>query len=42
MDPASETAVVVQECETRDQGWTLGEAMKAVVSGGINGPREMI
>ena len=37
-NPTSGTMVVVKESETRDPGWTIEEAMKAVISGGIIGP----
>jgi uncharacterized membrane protein len=33
--------VVVRESETRDPGWSVEEAVKAVVSGGIIGPAEI-
>ena len=36
--PTSGTMVVVRESQTRDPGWTIEEAMKAVISGGIIGP----
>ena len=37
-NPTSGTMVVVKESETRDPGWTIEEAMKSVISGGIIGP----
>lgn len=37
-NPTSGTMVVVKESETRDPGWTVEEAMRAVISGGIIGP----
>jgi len=40
-NPTSGTMVVVKESETRDPGWTIEEAMKAVVSGGIIGPNQI-
>lgn len=40
-NPTSGTMVVVKESETRDPGWTVEEAMKAVISGGIIGPSEI-
>jgi len=40
-NPTSGTMVVVKESETRDPGWTVEEAMKAVISGGIIGPTEI-
>ena len=40
-NPTSGTMVVVRESETRDPGWTIEEAIRAVVSGGIIGPKEI-
>jgi uncharacterized membrane protein len=40
-NPTSGTMVVVRESETRDPGWTIEEAMKTVISGGIIGPTEI-
>jgi uncharacterized membrane protein len=40
-NPISGTMVVVRESETRDPGWTVEEAINAVVSGGIIGPKEL-
>jgi len=40
-NPTSGTMVVVKESETRDPGWTVEEAMRAVISGGIIGPTEI-
>ena len=40
-NPTSGTMVVVRESETRDPGWTVEEAMRAVISGGIIGPTEI-
>ena len=40
-NPISGTMVVVKESETRDPGWTIEEAIRAVVSGGIIGPSEI-
>jgi uncharacterized membrane protein len=40
-NPASGTMVVVKESETRDPGWSIEEAMRAVLSGGIIGPSEL-
>lgn len=40
-NPASGTMVVVKESETRDPGWTVEEAINAVISGGIIGPEEL-
>ncbi len=36
--PTSGTMVLVRESQTRDPGWTIEEAMKVVISGGIIGP----
>jgi uncharacterized membrane protein len=40
-NPTSGTMVVVRESETRDPGWSIEEAMQAVLSGGIIGPTEL-
>jgi uncharacterized membrane protein len=40
-NPTSGTMVIVRESETRDPGWTIEEAIRAVVSGGIIGPTEI-
>lgn len=40
-NPTSGTMVVVRDSQTRDPGWTIEEAMKAVISGGIIGPTEI-
>lgn len=40
-NPTSGTMVVVRESETRDPGWSIEEALKAVISGGIIGPTEL-
>ena len=37
-NPTSGTMVLVKESETRDPGWTIDEALKTVISGGIIGP----
>ena len=39
--PTSGTMVIVRESQTRDPGWTIEEAMKSVISGGIIGPTEL-
>ena len=39
-NPTSGTMVLVREEMTRDPGWTIEEALKTVVSGGIIGPTE--
>jgi uncharacterized membrane protein len=33
---------VVKEFEIRDPGWTIEEAIRAVVSGGTIGPTEIV
>ncbi len=40
-NPTSGTMVVVRETQIRDPGWTIDEALKAVLSGGIIGPEEL-
>ncbi len=40
-NPTSGTMVLVREDMTTDPGWTIEEALKAVVSGGIIGPTDM-
>ena len=40
-NPASGTMVVVREFQTRNPGWSIEEAMKSVISGGIIGPTEI-
>ena len=40
-NPTSGTMVVVKEGETRDPGWSIEEAIRAVISGGIIGPTEI-
>jgi len=40
-NPTSGTMVLVKESETRDPGWSIEEALKAVLSGGIIGPTEL-
>ncbi|MEJ2634698.1 MAG: DUF502 domain-containing protein [Calditrichia bacterium] len=39
--PTSGTMVLVRESQTRDPGWTIEEAMKIVISGGIIGPDQI-
>ena len=39
--PTSGTMVVVRESQTRDPGWSIEEAMKTVISGGIIGPTDI-
>jgi len=40
-NPTSGTMVIVKESQTRDPGWSIEEAMKTVISGGIIGPAEI-
>ena len=40
-NPASGTMVVVKESQTRDPGWSIDEALTAVLSAGIIGPDEL-
>lgn len=40
-NPMSGTMVVVSASDTRDPGWTIEEALNAVISGGIIGPDAM-
>lgn len=40
-NPASGTMVMVRESDTRDPGWTVEQALRAVISGGIIGPEEI-
>lgn len=40
-NPTSGTMVLARESQTRDPGWTLEEALKTVISGGIIGPDEL-
>ena len=40
-NPTSGTMVIVKESETRDPGWTIEEAMRSIISGGIIGPKEI-
>ena len=40
-NPTSGTMVVVKESQTRDPGWTIEEAIRSVLSGGIIGPDEL-
>ena len=39
--PTSGFLVLARESEIRDPGWTIEEALKAVISGGIIGPEEL-
>ena len=40
-NPISGTMVVVKESQTRDPGWSIDEALSAVLSAGIIGPDEL-
>jgi uncharacterized membrane protein len=40
-NPISGTMVVVKESQTRNPGWSIDEALKAVISGGVIGPAEI-
>jgi len=40
-NPISGTMVVVRESQTRDPGWSIDEALKAVISGGLISPTEI-
>lgn len=40
-NPTSGTMVIVRESWTRDPGWSIDEALNAVLSGGIIGPEEL-
>jgi uncharacterized membrane protein len=40
-NPISGTMIVVRESQTRDPGWTIEEALKAVISGGVISPAEI-
>ena len=40
-NPASGVMVIVRESQIRDPGWTIEEALRVVISGGIIGPEEI-
>jgi uncharacterized membrane protein len=40
-NPMTGTMILVRESQTRDPGWTIEEALNAVLSGGILGPGEL-
>jgi uncharacterized membrane protein len=40
-NPTSGVMVLVRESQTRDPGWSIEEAIRAVISGGIIGPDEI-
>jgi uncharacterized membrane protein len=41
-NPASGVMVLVKEAQTRDPGWTIDQAIRSVISGGIIGPDEIV
>ena len=41
-NPASGVMIIVKESQTRDPGWTIDQAIRSVISGGIIGPEEII
>jgi uncharacterized membrane protein len=41
-NPTSGTMIIAPASKTRDPGWTIGEAMRMVISGGLIGPEEII
>jgi len=40
-NPISGTMIVVRESQTRDPGWSVEQALKAVISGGVISPAEL-
>lgn len=40
-NPATGTIVIVRESQTRNPGWSIDEALRTVISGGIIGPEEI-
>lgn len=40
-NPVSGVMVIVRESQTRDPGWTIEQAIRSVISGGIIGPEEI-
>ncbi|MFC1862607.1 DUF502 domain-containing protein [Thermodesulfobacteriota bacterium] len=40
-NPTTGTIIIVKESRTRDPGWTIEEALRTVLSGGIIGPEEI-
>jgi uncharacterized membrane protein len=40
-NPASGTMIIVKESQTRDPGWSIEDALKAVMTGGLIGPGEI-
>ena len=40
-NPTSGTIIIAKESQTRDPGWTIEEAFRVVISGGIIGPEEI-
>ena len=41
-NPASGVMVIVREAQTRNPGWTIEEAIRSVISGGLIGPDEIL
>lgn len=41
-NPTTGTMVVVKESQIRDPGWTIEEALRTIISGGLIGPEEFI
>ena len=41
-NPASGVMIIVREAQTRDPGWTIEEAIRSVISGGLIGPDEIL
>ena len=41
-NPASGVMVIVREVQTRNPGWTVEEAIRSVISGGLIGPNEIL
>ena len=40
-NPTTGTMIIVRESQTRDPGWTIEEALRTVLSGGIIGPERI-
>lgn len=41
-NPASGVMVIVREAQTRNPGWTMEEAIRSVISGGLIGPDKIL
>jgi uncharacterized membrane protein len=41
-NPTSGTLILVRESQIRRPGWSIDEGIKAVISGGIIGPEEIL